>query len=1017
MSKRNVNLLSQSELNDLYEIPEFNKIEQALYFSLTYEEIKLISQFTTIQTKIYFILQLGYFKAKHLFFKFQFEDVPTGVAFVFDEHFKNCRPFTLKGSISRERIEIQKQVILNHLDYKVCTEHHLSDAKKQLEMLIKSHPKPHNAVRELLKYFADNNLILPAYRKLQDMYSEAYKNELIRLSLILNKIPDEIKDQLHTLINDNEVILSLNDLRYDQKNFNYGEIVSEVAKVNELTTLYHSCKSMLSAFKLSQNAIRYYSEIVEQYPSSKLRKMSRVQQYLHAVCFIYHRYQIFVDNLITSFIHHIKIIKKEAKAHADKEFFSHATKIIKKYPNLATFFRWFPQQQAHETSSHSYYEDAYRILPKDDFEKFANYFEGSDFNITAAKWQHYEKLSRTVSLYLRPIILAIDLKHYKADAPIMPLLNLLKKHFSSGKTPAQLKLPAAIMSSLPVSIVPYLKSDPNDEDISPYRFEFYVYSKIFHHVDRGRMFCNDSVSSKDIDCDLVADEMVDKADEIATKFGYQKIPIYCDERLDDLLTELDEAWEVVTNNIKTGTNTGIKVEISDNGTTTWQLNYDAGSKLDDSFFRNVNKLDIANMFTFIDSKTNAFDEFEHIKGRYVKRTKPTALAIKACILSEAFGFGVKKMAEMSDIDHNTLRTTHEDFIRVETLSKVNDCIASFIKELPIFKAWNLLDDKLLADIDGQKAETTSDTIQSRYSKKHLGKGKGLSILSLIANFVAANVKNIGLNEYEGHHLYDMVYGNKSGVQIDAVTGDNHSVNQLNFVALDMIDIEFIPSIKKIKAEAEKLYSVKDPKEFEGIIKPIGTINVDRIKKHKRGIIRVLLSLILQESTQSIIIRKLNSHDRYAGLRAALYEYNKIFKSIHILKMIDDMELRKAIRTARNRTEAYHQLQKLIRNMFNGIFKGKRISNHSVSTQAVRLISNSVIAYNAIILNTLYERMLTSNASEKEIEKFLKISPMAWIHISFTGRYTFKNGKFEIDLASIMKILEKELKSIGIKCVG
>ena len=192
--------------------------------------------------------------------------------------------------------------------------------------------------------------------------------------------------------------------------------------------------------------------------------------------------------------------------------------------------------------------------------------------------------------------------------------------------------------------------------------------------------------------------------------------------------------------------------------------------------------------------------------------------------------------------------------------------------------------------------------------------------------------------------------------------------------------------------------------------------MDRIKKHKRGIIRVLLSLILQESTQSIIIRKLNSHDRYAGLRAALYEYNKIFKSIHILKMIDDMELRKAIRTARNRTEAYHQLQKLIRNMFNGIFKGKRISNHSVSTQAVRLISNSVIAYNAIILNTLYERMLTSNASDKEIEKFLKISPMAWIHISFTGRYTFKNGKLQIDLASILKVLEKELKSIGINCV-
>ena len=130
MSKRNVNLLSQSELDDLYEIPEFNKIDQAQYFSLAYDEKMLVSQFKTIQTKIYFILQLGYFKAKHLFFKFKFEDIPSDVTFVVNEHFKDCSPLT--GSISRERVEIQKQIILHHLDYKVCTEDHLSDAKKQL---------------------------------------------------------------------------------------------------------------------------------------------------------------------------------------------------------------------------------------------------------------------------------------------------------------------------------------------------------------------------------------------------------------------------------------------------------------------------------------------------------------------------------------------------------------------------------------------------------------------------------------------------------------------------------------------------------------------------------------------------------------------------------------------------------------------------------------------------------------------------------------------------------------------
>ncbi|NDK97528.1 hypothetical protein GPY23_00425 [Photorhabdus bodei] len=43
----------------------------------------------------------------------------------------------------------------------------------------------------------------------------------------------------------------------------------------------------------------------------------------------------------------------------------------------------------------------------------------------------------------------------------------------------------------------------------------------------------------------------------------------------------------------------------------------------------------------------------------------------------------------------------------------------------------------------------------------MGKGRGLSLYTLIANYVAVNAKNIGLNEYEDHSLHDMVYSNKS----------------------------------------------------------------------------------------------------------------------------------------------------------------------------------------------------------------------------------------------------------------
>ncbi len=139
-------------------------------------------------------------------------------------------------------------------------------------------------------------------------------------------------------------------------------------------------------------------------------------------------------------------------------------------------------------------------------------------------------------------------------------------------------------------------------------------------------------------------------------------------------------------------------------------------------------------------------------------------------------------------------------------------------------------------------------------------------------------KVIGPNEHESHHLYDLIYNNKSNIPIHMVAGDGHSINQTSFVTLDSIDVEFIPTINNIRLEAEKLLSVNNPDQYHGLIKPSDKINTSLIKSENRGIIRILLSLLLQQNTQAVIVRKLASHKRYSRLQAALWEYNKILKA-------------------------------------------------------------------------------------------------------------------------------------------
>jgi TnpA family transposase len=878
--------------------------------------------------------------------------------------------------------------------------------------LIRYYPKGQNSLRELFKYFENERIIIPKYRTLQDIFSKVFSVEEARLNNIMSSIPDNIKKQLSgDVVNNYGSVIQFNIMRCDQKNFQYTAVKLEVKKAQEIEELYHFCKSFIPQLCISKNGIRYYAELAENYYTSRLRKMGETQQWLYLMCFIYNRYQQFMDNLIITFQYHMNSIIEMAKNHANIASVQHSANLVLDFPKLAKFLKWFPSKEKDDPDL-SYAElikEAYAILPKAQFELLAAFIEGKTFDKTMAKWEFYTKSSALFSRYLRPVMLTVGFELANQNSHLIKLIEFLKTHYSKGKHPAALKVKALDNIGLTIakSILPYLKSDLNSEYLDPYRLEFYVYWKMNLYIAKGRLVCNDSVSYSDLDNDLIPEDLVDNVEEIAAKFGYHKIPIYCNKQLDEALQNLDLAWKETNANIDT--NEGVEVTEDEDSNLSWKLLYDAKEKLDDSFFSNLPKIEIADLLKFIGDRMHLWDGFTHIKLKYIKRKKPIVLAVSACILSEAFGFNIPQMAEICDINLNILRSTRQDFIRVESLSEANDIISNYIHGLSIFKAWNLLDGELLADADGKKHSTSNSTIQSRYSKKYLGKGKGISIYSLVANHVVINVRSIGLNEYEGHGLYDIVCGNKSNIAINYVTGDNHSINPVNFVVLDSVDIGYLPSIKNIKGEAEKLYSHKYSSICKGLIKPKGQIDVALIKSKERWILRVLLSLIMQENTQTTIIRKLSSHDRYSKLNAALFEYNKILKSTHVLNMINDIKLRKAIRTARNRTESYHQLQGVIRKVYNGVFKGKKIIDNRVSAHAAKFVANCIIAYSSTMLDILYQKMIAEGAAQSIIDEFVRISPIAWSHITFTGRYSFKNGTGKIDLEKMIDSLEEKLR--------
>jgi TnpA family transposase len=1002
---KRLQLLPDAEINDLYARPAFNAKERELYFELDKKETAALNQYTNIRTRTYFILQLGYFKAKQQFFKFRFDEVTADVKFILDIYCDKI--VSLHGCISRDYIKGQKETILKQFNYRNWSPTLVKQIESHLCELLRFYPHFHNAMRQLLVYFEQHEIVIPSYRVFQDMFSAAFAAETKRLTDIVSTMPEIFQIELNELIKNNNGITQLNLIRLDPKNFQCMTIREEVEKAESIADLYEFSDSFLPKLGLSKNAVRYYADITEHYPAARLRKLKKPQQWLYALCFVYHRYQQIMDNLITSFMYRVQMFQDAGKTAADIAYIEHQAKITLDFPGAAKFMKWFPNRD-NRLNYEEMNKIAYDMLPEKQFLKLADYLEGLKFDKKDAQWKFYAEQSRSFALYLRPILLSIKFEYFQKDSNLMEMIDLLKNHYTDGKIPKQFKLADDMGFTIPKHMLPYLKTNPRDTHVAPHLFEFFVYKRMHYQIDKGRLFCNNSVSYCDLEHDLVPDSFVDQIETIAEKFGYAKLPIYCDERLDSALAALQKAWEITTGRICSGENSDIKIEESKYGNIKWQLLYDSSDELEERPIKNLPKTEISEVLMFIGNRVNIWASFTHRKTRYIKKRELEPIVAIAALLSQAFGIGEQKMSEMSDLSFNLLRYTSKDFLRIATLCDANDRVCNYTCSLPIYKEWNLLDDELLADADGQKFEALG-TIQSRYSKKYIAKGRGISLYTLTANFIAVNAKNIGLNEYEGYSLFDMVFQNKTDVTIDAVTGDNHSLNKSNFVTLDVIDVAYLPGIKNIKEAAKYLYSVDSPDNYTGILQPKEQIKPERIKTQKRKLLRVFLSLIMQENTQTNIIRKLNAHNRYAKLRAALFEYNKIFKSTHILNLINDINLRKAILTARNRTESYHQLQQCIRKVYNGVFKGRKVVDNRVSAHVAKLIANSIIAYNATMLNAIYEKMMKNGAAQKTINEFLRISPIAWSYLLFTGRYSFKKNSWNINVKEMIKALESHLK--------
>lgn len=237
-------LLPLPEIKSLYELPKFS-LEEAreLFFVLNDAEEKELSLCRSNETKLYFLLQLGYFKATQQFYSFCFEDVTDDIKYLLNTYFQKKKLSSLKGKISNQSILRQRQKITTLHKYQQWDANTKNLVEKRLSQLMSTHPRNQDAFRELLAFCNFHKIVIPSYRTFQDIFSKVITQERNRLTKLSSRLLSQnMKRSLDNILETEDTISQLTLLKKDQRNFSFTALRKEIGKLNIANMLELSAK-------------------------------------------------------------------------------------------------------------------------------------------------------------------------------------------------------------------------------------------------------------------------------------------------------------------------------------------------------------------------------------------------------------------------------------------------------------------------------------------------------------------------------------------------------------------------------------------------------------------------------------------------------------------------------------------------------------------------------------------------------------------------------------------------------
>ena len=338
---KRIKILNESEINKLYALPNFNRIDREDYFSLDNETQKLVNELRRLETRIYFILLLGYFRSRPIIFSFSFSQVSSDLDYVKGRYFSD-------QDISMDDLSptTKTKLINKLLKYTGFTAYQSKLDKepllKRLNDVVKINLEPRYVFDECIAYFGQNRIALAGYTTLQDTISTVLSNERNRIEVVLNEnLTHSTKATLLKLLESNNTFTDLAKLKKMAKDFSTSQITQELKTHKIIRSLYPEIKVLIAELELSPKNLEYNASMVKYKSVIRLRRHADIQTLLYFVCYLFFRYRETNDNLVSAFVYLIRKLTESAKSYAKQRVVEDVTIVRTKLKSAGSLLKYF----------------------------------------------------------------------------------------------------------------------------------------------------------------------------------------------------------------------------------------------------------------------------------------------------------------------------------------------------------------------------------------------------------------------------------------------------------------------------------------------------------------------------------------------------------------------------------------------------------------------------------------------------------------------------------------------------